>query len=287
MDTTLTMEWVVVAVALVAAVVNGALGYGFSSITVPVALGFYANRVLNPGLVVLEVGLNATSLFLNRKSVPAVWRQTLPIIAGLFPGVALGSVVLGAVAATPLKALTYAVLLPLILLQVSGRRFPIQHTRAAGLPFGAGLGVLYSTTTISGPPLALLFNNQGLAQDEFRAAISLVRVAESVLTLISYLILGLVTAQSLTLSVWLLPAVVVGLPLGRQLILRISKVWFGRVAMTVDAVLVTVGLSVALTQLGWVSNTVTSMTVAATAGFVAGMAWQRVVARRTTVVVTS
>ena len=178
-------------------------------------------------------------------------------------------------------------LLPLILLQVSGRRFPIQHTRAAGLPFGAGLGVLYSTTTISGPPLALLFNNQGLAQDEFRAAISLVRVAESLLTLISYLLLGLVTAQSLTLSVWLLPAVVVGLPLGRQLISRISKVWFGRVAMTVDAVLVTVGLSVALTQLGWVSNTVTSMTVAATAGFVAGMAWQRVVARRTTAVVTS
>jgi len=32
---------------LLAATVNGALGYGFSSLPVPVALLFYANRVLH------------------------------------------------------------------------------------------------------------------------------------------------------------------------------------------------------------------------------------------------
>ena len=44
-----------ITVTLLAATVNGALGYGFSSLTVPVALLFYANRVLNPALVLLEV----------------------------------------------------------------------------------------------------------------------------------------------------------------------------------------------------------------------------------------
>ena len=48
------------------------------------------------------------------------------------------------------------------------------------------LGVLYSVTTISGPPLALLFNNQGLVKDQFRAGLALVRVAESCLTAIVY-----------------------------------------------------------------------------------------------------
>ena len=38
-------------ITLAAAVVNGALGYGFSSITVPLALLFLTNRVLNPALV--------------------------------------------------------------------------------------------------------------------------------------------------------------------------------------------------------------------------------------------
>ena len=35
-------------ITLVAATINGALGYGFSSITVPLALFFFTNRVLNP-----------------------------------------------------------------------------------------------------------------------------------------------------------------------------------------------------------------------------------------------
>ena len=48
-----------VAITLAAAFVNGALGYGFSSLTVPVGLVFFANRVLNPALVLIEVALNA------------------------------------------------------------------------------------------------------------------------------------------------------------------------------------------------------------------------------------
>jgi len=48
-------------ITLVAAVVNGALGYGFSSITVPLALLFLTSRVLNPALVLVEMGITSTS----------------------------------------------------------------------------------------------------------------------------------------------------------------------------------------------------------------------------------
>jgi len=44
---------VLAGIALFAAFVNGALGYGFSSLTVPVALVFYTNRVLTPALVLI------------------------------------------------------------------------------------------------------------------------------------------------------------------------------------------------------------------------------------------
>jgi uncharacterized protein len=37
-----------IVITLGAAFVNGALGYGFSSITVPLVLLFLSNRVLNP-----------------------------------------------------------------------------------------------------------------------------------------------------------------------------------------------------------------------------------------------
>ena len=65
-----------------------------------------------------------------------------------------------------------------------------------GVPFGAGLGVLYSVTTILGPPLALLFNNQGYVRQDFRAGLSLVRIVESTLTAVAYYLLGLYSRES-------------------------------------------------------------------------------------------
>jgi hypothetical protein len=59
-----------IAITFVGATVNGALGYGFSSLTVPVALLFYTNRRLNPSLVLIEVVLNAHVLWTNRRAWP-------------------------------------------------------------------------------------------------------------------------------------------------------------------------------------------------------------------------
>ncbi|WP_245473860.1 hypothetical protein [Bradyrhizobium zhanjiangense] len=84
----------------------------------------------------------------------------------------------------------------LILVQAAGWRRPIRQTWWVGLPFGTALGILYSVTTISGPPLAILFNNQGLVKTEFRAGLALVRVTESSVTAIVYYQLGLFTAES-------------------------------------------------------------------------------------------
>src|ERR1700736_6244991 len=74
-------------ITLLAATVNGALGYGFSSITVPLALLFLTNRVLNPALVLVEVVLNGYVLWVNRDALGAVRRRMLPIVAALVPGV--------------------------------------------------------------------------------------------------------------------------------------------------------------------------------------------------------
>ena len=60
------------AITFVAATINGALGYGFSSITVPLALLFMANRVLNPALVLIEVPLNAYVLWVNQRAARRV-----------------------------------------------------------------------------------------------------------------------------------------------------------------------------------------------------------------------
>ena len=237
------------AITLVAAIVNGALGYGFSSITVPLALLFMANRVLNPALVVIEVGLNAYVLWVNRAALPGVWRRMLPIAIGLGPGVIVGTSLVAQVNAGWLKLWTFIVLLPLILLQAAGYRRPIKSEKSVGLVFGGGVGVLYSVTTISGPPLAVLLSNQGLTKKDFRAALGFLRLAESSMTAAAYLYAGLFTSESLGLVPWILPSIALGVPLGAQVIQRVQPETFRRVCMSFDAWVVGFGLSTLAGQL--------------------------------------
>src|SRR5438445_1338570 len=236
-------------ITLAAAFVNGALGYGFSSLTVPVALLFFTNRVLNPALVLVEVFINLYVLFINRASVPAVWKRVYPILIGLLPGVAAGSYLIASIHPGWLKFATYAFLLPLILVQAAGIRRPIRAEKLLGVPFGSGLGFLYSVTTISGPPLAVLFNNQGLVKKDFRAGLALIRVAESVLTAIAYYHLGLYAVESQNILWAIVPSVLVGIPLGAYVIRKLDAETFRRVCMSFDVWVVGFGLSRVLIDL--------------------------------------
>lgn len=240
---------VLVLLTLFAATINGALGYGFSSLVVPVALLFYTNKVLNPSLVLVALVLNGYVLLINRKGVPRVWKRVLPIILGLIPGIAAGSYILSSLNTDWLKFGTYAALLPLILFQAAGIRKPIRAERAVALPFGAGVGLLYSVTTISGPPLALLFNNQGLVKQEFRAAMAMIRVCEAILAAIAYYFLGLYNAESSRVIASVLPSVLIGVPLGAFLLRPIRGETFRRFCMSYDAWIVGYGFSRVLISL--------------------------------------
>jgi hypothetical protein len=243
-----------VAITLGAAIVNGALGYGFSSITVPLALLFLTNRVLNPALVPIEVALNAYVLWVNRAALAGVWRRVLPIVIGLLPGVLLGTALVSQVSPGWLKFGTFIALLPLIMSQAAGYRRPIRSERSVGLIFGGGVGLLYSVTTISGPPLAVLLSNQGLTKQDFRAALGFIRLAESSLTAVAYYYAGLYTVESIGLIPYILPSIAIGVPVGAVIIQRVRPETFRRVCMSFDAWIVAFGLSTLLKDLHLVES---------------------------------
>jgi uncharacterized protein len=242
------------AITLGAAIVNGALGYGFSSLTVPLALLFLTNRVLNPALVLIEVALNAYVLFVNRAALHSVWRRVMPIVIGLAPGVLIGTALVSQVNPGWLKFGTFIVLLPLILVQAAGYRRPIKSEKSVGLAFGGGVGLLYSVTTISGPPLAVMLSNQGLTKTDFRAALGFIRLAESLFTAVAYYYAGLYTLESAALIPYILPSIFIGVPIGAYLIQRIRPETFRRVCMSFDAWVVGFGLSTLLKSLGLVES---------------------------------
>lgn len=248
--------------ALVAAVINGAVGYGFSSIVTPVAILWYSNKVLNPALVIVEVAVNSTLLVRERRFIRQTWGRAKPTVTTLLPGVILGTIGLAYLAVNAVKVIVYATLLPLVLLQLVGFYRPFKNERRGGMAVGPGIGFLYALTTISGPPLALFLRNQGMSKNEFRCAIAQIRVAESTLTLGTYFaftsLFGakLIALPSLNLLPILIVPVLIGIPVGTLLLRSVRPEFFRRFIMSVDAILVSYGLSRVLVALKWISDRV-------------------------------
>jgi hypothetical protein len=241
---------VLVLISFVAAIINGGLGYGFSSTAVPVALIFYTNKILNPSIVLLEVVINCYILIIHWKHIKTVWPRVLPIIIGAIPGILLGALLLSYVDSTWIKVLTFGFLLPLVLLQAGGIRRPIQAEKIVGLFLGTGVGFFYSVTTVSGPPLAVMLSNQGLVKKEFRAALGLIRLSLSSLTAVSYYFLGLYQQESMTVLTTIVPSVIMGIPIGTYVIRKVNAETFRRICMSFDAWFVSFGLSRALIHIG-------------------------------------
>ena len=240
---------------------NGGLGYGYSSISIPLAILVLTQKIINPAYVLLELIINITVLVLvGRKRIRSTIRRSLPIILSLLPGVVIGSLVLSQAAPVPIKLVAYVMLLPLILLQVAGFRRALKGEVRAGVSLGFGTGLLYSLTTISGPPLALFWNNQGLPKNEFKAAIAEIRVAESSFTVTAYYLLGLFsgTTTGPIFSVFsvIAPPVLLGIPIGMFVVKRLSVETFRRIAMNFDAIIVGYGLSRTLGPLFGISDAV-------------------------------
>ncbi len=243
--------------SLGASFVNGAIGYGYSSISTPLALLVLVNKIVNPAYVLLEAMVNTVMAIISgKKNLKATFRRTLPIMLAVAPGAILGSIVLKELssnAPNDAKFIVYAAILPLILLQTAGVRKAIKRETTAGVPLGFGIGLLYSITTISGPPIALFWNNQGLKKEEFKASIAQVRIVESYVTCVSYYLLGLFSATStgwfgtsvtpLQLFEIIAPPVLVGLPLGVLATRRVNVNTFPKIAMTFNALIVDYGMT--------------------------------------------
>ena len=236
--------------SLAASTVNGGLGYGYSSISAPLALLVVVNRIINPVYVLVEGIMNTVMLgFSGKDNIESTFKRVLPIILALIPAIILGSIGLVVIAPAWVRFLVYVTILPLILMQASGFRRPVKSEAKAGVPLGVGVGLLYSITTISGPPIALFFNNQGLVKSEFKAALAQIRIVESYTTILAYYLLGLFTATTLQLFTFVAPPVIVGIPLGFFVVKRLGAEVFRRVCMSFDAWIIGYGLAVVLGSL--------------------------------------
>ena len=243
----LTQLLALAGITFAAATINGALGHGFSTLTVPVALLWLSQRLLNPVLVLLEVVINLFAFLSSLGAFPAVSRQVGPMALALLPGILAGALVLRFVPSGPLKIATYGLLLPLALWQAFGRK---PRRTPKPVAYGAVTGLLYGLTTISGPVLSLYFHHHQTPKAEYRAAISFLRLVESTASAAAFLALGLLGGGTVRAALPLLPGVALGLLAGHALLRWVPDHAFRRFCCLFNVFALSFGLSRLLAPMG-------------------------------------
>ena len=211
--------WVMLAAALVVAVsaiLQGSVGFGFSIVAAPFLL------LLEPRLVpgpLLLAGMTLV-LLLTLRERRSIDRTGLKwAFVGLVPGASLGAILL-AVLPQPAMALLFGGLVLLaVVLSLAGLRL----RPSPSVLIGAGLlsGIMSSTSSISGPPLALIYQHKPGAS--LRGTLSGYFLGSTIFSIIALNGVGRFGYAELGLALPLLPGVVVGFFLSRHTITLLDR----------------------------------------------------------------
>ncbi len=233
-----------------AAFVNGALGYGFSSLTVPIALVFYAGRILNPAVVLIEVFINLPCPVHQSRQCCGRMAKGTPHPHRADARHRRRSLSSGRrlIPTGPSSSLTRSFCPHSWSRQRAGAGRSGRNACSA-CPSAWGWAGCIPSRRSQARRWRSCSANQGLVKNEFRAGLALIRVAESSLTAIVYFHLGLFVAESTQPPVVIVPSVLIGIPLGAYAIRHLDAETFRRICMSFDAWVVGFGLSRVLVDL--------------------------------------
>ena len=212
------------AAAFAGAAVQSATGFGFALILGPAMFAVLGPEEAVSGLLVLGFALNVLVLVDGRRAeVP--WRLLAPALAAAVPGLVGGALILTALPKHTLQAAVGVAVIVAALVQLRARPAEVPHEASLGSAAAVGLtsGALTTATSVSGPPLVLWLEAQGLPPAEMRTSLSVCFLALNLAgaaALVAASGTGSVAGADLLLP--LLGLVLVGHLLGARLFRRID-----------------------------------------------------------------
>jgi uncharacterized protein len=206
-----------VSVAL-GALVQGTIGFGLNVIVAPVA-AILQPDALPAAMIVMSLPMTAGSAFRERAHIDreGVVFATL----GRLPGVVLGGLVVSRLEPEALARWIGGVVVIASLMSLSSARIPITALSTALV--GSLAGLMGTTSSIGGPPLALLYQRQ--PGPVVRSTLGAAFLIGSSLSLTALALANRVHAWHWTLGLALTPAVAIGLVLSRGLHVHVDAGW--------------------------------------------------------------
>lgn len=226
------LPWILASVVvLFAAFVRGVAGFGMGLVMTPILL-----FILPPKSVVvigLLLALLSNLLVLRYGFRNVHPKKIIPMVAGGLMGIPLGTWIITVIAPSALKVLIGGVTVFFAIPLALGFTKAFTREKLAGSVSGFLSGVLTTSTSLGGPPVALFMHNQNWPKEEIHSNLSAFFLVNTSCSLIALATSGLIDAQILKSAAILAPALLIGVGLGIVVFRRVNPRFFRGLTLVV------------------------------------------------------
>lgn len=218
------------------ALVQGSIGFGAALVAVP-AIALAAPEALPATVIIWVVPLAVAMVIRERRGVD--WSGVRWIVLGRLPGTAIGAWVVAVVASKTLSVLAGGVVLLAVVTSLLSAAVPL--TRATKTAAGFASGLMGTSTSIGGPPLALLYQHEDGAV--VRSTLAASFTVGTLLSLASLSVAGAIESWQVLLALALQPGLMVGLALSRPVSRYLDDRWLRPTVLGFAAVAATLAIA--------------------------------------------
>ncbi len=243
--------WVTAVGLLVACTMQSATGFGFSLIAGPILFAVIQPSAAVTLLMIIGQVVNMLVLFAEHRRPHVDWAVLRPALLAALPGLPIGAWIVKVVPLDTLRLAVGAIVCGLVIWRlVRWGRPPTPRPVGPRGAVIAGLivGVLTTSTTTTGPPLAIWLTSRRMAPAAIRDAVTVIFLVLDFAALPIFVgIVGL--DAGLDRIGWiplLLPGALVGHFVGRRLFVRIPEMWYGPIVLGFALIAGTISVYVGL-----------------------------------------
>ena len=232
------MEWLISAiVVLLSALLKGMTGFGFALLAVPLLSLIFPIQSLIPAMTLFNLATSVYILASIKMKVKA--KHFLPMLLASFVGIPIGVYVLTYFPERTLElAAGISIFSISMVFLLGGNKMAPEERRTKPIVFAGFLsGLLTSSMSIGGPPIALAMNRKGYSKELFRKVFALISVINAAISSVLYVVHGIFLGFSLKFALYLFPVILVGSKLGDVLSKKVNQLTFRRMILYLNLVL--------------------------------------------------
>lgn len=214
-----------VCIFLLAATIQSATGFGFALVSGPALFAVVEPTAAVALVLVLAQVVNLLILFAERRRLHIDWTIVRPALLAAIPGLPIGALIVAVVPGTAMRVGTGVIVSTIVLVRLARRSRPPHPSstgRGAALIAGLAVGVLTTSTTTSGQPLAIWLTARKMRPEAIRDVVTVIFLTLDVIGI--FILVGVAGSDSLANAGWipvLIPVAALGHFLGRGIFLRL------------------------------------------------------------------